>query len=65
MFLWAFALDHINFTHWMLVFICNLKSLHGNYVYNEFCEGHFTVKKLNLHFPTLVKTTLMSKITRS
>ena len=43
--LWAFALDHSKYASWMSVFIWNLESLYGKDVYNEFCKGHFTVKK--------------------
>ena len=46
----AFALDHINYPRWISVFICDLKSLYGKDVYNEFCKGHFTVKKSNRAF---------------
>ena len=41
MFSWDFALDHINYARWMSVFICDLKSLYGKDVYNEFWKGHF------------------------
>ena len=47
---WAFPLDHINYAHWMSVFICDLKSLYGKDAYNEFCKGHITVEKSNRAF---------------
>ena len=50
---WAFALDHINYARWMSVFICNLKSLYGKDVYNEFCKGHTSVKKSNRAFSSI------------
>ena len=34
----------------MSAFICDLNSLYGKDVYNEFCKGHFTVKKTNCAF---------------
>ena len=50
---WAFALDHINYARWISVFIWDLKSLYGIEVYNEFCKGHFTVKKSNCAFSSI------------
>ena len=50
---WTFALDHNNYARWMPVFIYDLKSLYGKYVYNEFCKGHFTVKKSNRAFSSI------------
>ena len=37
----------------MSVFICNLKSLYGKDVYNEFCKGHISVKKSNRVFSSI------------
>ena len=50
---WAFALYYINHACWMSVFICNLKSLYGKDVYNEFCKGHISVKKSNREFSSI------------
>ena len=51
---WTFALDHMNYARWMSVFICGLKSLYGKDVYNQFCKGHFTVKKSSCGFFSIV-----------
>ena len=34
----------------MSLFICDLKSWYGKDVYNEFCKGHFTIKKSKYAF---------------
>ena len=46
----AFALDHINCARWVSVFICDVKSFYAKDVYNEFYNGHITVKKSNRSF---------------
>ena len=50
---WAFALDLTNYARWMSVFIFDLKSLYEKDVYNELCNGHFTVKKSNRAFSSI------------
>ena len=47
------CLDLTNYARWMSVFIFDLKSLYEKDVYNELCNGHFTVKKSNRAFSSI------------
>ena len=49
-----FALDHVNYSRWMTVYIIDLLSLtHDSDLYREFVEGTFTVNKTIRRFSAM------------
>ena len=54
---WMFALDHTHYSRWLPIFIQDMKMLeikHPN-IYNEFQKGHFTYKKTDRPFSSMVE----------
>ncbi|CAB3996630.1 Hypothetical predicted protein [Paramuricea clavata] len=48
-----FALDHVNYTRWASIHICDLKSLPDNIAKEFQNEGHWVLSKTGNRFPTI------------
>ena len=52
---WMFALDHVHYSRWLPVFLQDLRELPTRHprVYEEFCNGRFTVQKTGRKFSSI------------
>ena len=52
---WFFVLDHVNYSRWLPVHVCDMVMLQAKcpYVYREFQRGAFTAKKTKRPFSAI------------